>query len=153
MCQELQELQLCWVFQAQQFPLCIKNGPPPKRHPANLTQLWKALKSTWVRIPEDSFQHLVESIPPAQLVEYSACNAKLVYSIPGNTSNAYALNKSKWHIMYILLKQYGTSGVYGQYPRFRAVLMHDAMWRAKIQPLAVVYWPYTTNPRGALLLL
>ena len=25
------------------FPVCIKNGPPPKRHPANLTQLWKAL--------------------------------------------------------------------------------------------------------------
>jgi hypothetical protein len=34
-----QELQLCWVFHAQQFPVCIKNGPPPKGHPANLTQL------------------------------------------------------------------------------------------------------------------
>ena len=27
----------CWVFHAQQFPVCIKNGPPPKGHPANLT--------------------------------------------------------------------------------------------------------------------
>ena len=32
-----QELQRCWVFHAQQFPVCIKNGPPPKGHPANLT--------------------------------------------------------------------------------------------------------------------
>uniref|UniRef100_A0A8C7IZ74 Tyrosine-protein kinase receptor n=1 Tax=Oncorhynchus kisutch TaxID=8019 RepID=A0A8C7IZ74_ONCKI len=27
------------------FPVCIKNGPSPKRHPANLTQLWEALES------------------------------------------------------------------------------------------------------------
>jgi hypothetical protein len=24
-----QELQRCWVFHAQQFPVYIKNGPPP----------------------------------------------------------------------------------------------------------------------------
>ena len=30
---------------------------------------------------------------------------------------------------------------------------HDTMRSAWIQPLTVVYWPYTTNPRGALLLL
>jgi hypothetical protein len=41
-----QELQLFWVFHAQQFPVCIKNGPPPKGHPANLIQLWEALEST-----------------------------------------------------------------------------------------------------------
>ena len=35
-----------WVFHAQQFPVCIKNGPPLKGHPANLTQLWEALEST-----------------------------------------------------------------------------------------------------------
>ena len=40
---------------AQQFPVCIKNGPPPKGHPDNLTQLWEALESTW-------FWHLVESM-------------------------------------------------------------------------------------------
>ena len=34
-----QELQRCWVFHAQQFPVCIKNGPPPKGHRDNLTQL------------------------------------------------------------------------------------------------------------------
>jgi hypothetical protein len=34
MCQELQN---CWVFQ---FPVCVKNGLPPKGHPANLTH-WK----------------------------------------------------------------------------------------------------------------
>lgn len=32
-----QELQHCWVFHAQQFPMYIKNGPPAKGHPANLT--------------------------------------------------------------------------------------------------------------------
>ena len=30
-----QEQQRCWVFHAQQFPMCIKNGPLPKGHPAN----------------------------------------------------------------------------------------------------------------------
>ena len=29
-------------FHAQQFPVCIKNRPPPKGRPANLTQLWEA---------------------------------------------------------------------------------------------------------------
>jgi hypothetical protein len=38
-----QELQCCWVFHAQQFPVCMKNGPPPKGHPATLTQLCEAL--------------------------------------------------------------------------------------------------------------
>jgi hypothetical protein len=46
-----QELQRNWVFHAQMFPVCIKNGPPPKGHPANLTQLWEALESTWTSIP------------------------------------------------------------------------------------------------------
>ena len=27
-----QELQRCFVFHAQQFPVCIKNGPPAKGH-------------------------------------------------------------------------------------------------------------------------
>lgn len=40
----------CRVFHAQ-FPVFIKNGPPPKGHPANLTQLWEALESTWASIP------------------------------------------------------------------------------------------------------
>ena len=57
-----QELQSCWGFHAQQFPVCIKNGPPPKGHPANLTQLWEALESTWASIPVERFQHLVESM-------------------------------------------------------------------------------------------
>ena len=34
-----QELQRSWIFHTQQFPVCIKNGPPPKGHPANFTQL------------------------------------------------------------------------------------------------------------------
>ena len=42
-----QKLQRCWGFHAQQFPVCIKNGPPPKGHPANLTQPWEAFESTW----------------------------------------------------------------------------------------------------------
>ena len=57
-----QELQRCWIFYTQQFPLCI-NGPPPKGHPANLTQLWEALESTWASIPVERFRHLVETIP------------------------------------------------------------------------------------------
>ena len=39
------------------------NGSPPKGHPANLTQLWEALVSTWASIPAERFQHLVESMP------------------------------------------------------------------------------------------
>ena len=58
-----QELQHCWVFHAQQFPVCIKNGPPPKGHPAYLTQLWEALESIWASIPMETFRHLVESMP------------------------------------------------------------------------------------------
>ena len=58
-----QELQRCCFFHAQQFPVCIKNGPPPKEHPANLTKLWEALQSTWANIPVERFWHLVESLP------------------------------------------------------------------------------------------
>jgi hypothetical protein len=58
-----QELQCCWVFHAQQFPVCIKNGPPPKGHPANLAQLWEALALTWARIPVEQFRYLLESMP------------------------------------------------------------------------------------------
>ena len=31
-------------FHTQQFTMCIKNGPPPKGRPANLTELWEALE-------------------------------------------------------------------------------------------------------------
>ena len=58
-----QELQRCWSFHAEQFPVCFKNGPPPKGQPANLTQLWEALESTWTCIPVELFRHLVESMP------------------------------------------------------------------------------------------
>ena len=37
-----QDLQHCWIFHARQFPMCIKNGPPPKGQTVNLTQLWEA---------------------------------------------------------------------------------------------------------------
>jgi hypothetical protein len=50
-----QELQRFCVFHAQQFPVCIKNGPPPKGYPANLTKLWEALESTWASIPVERF--------------------------------------------------------------------------------------------------
>jgi hypothetical protein len=53
-----QELHRCWVFHAQPFPICIKNGPTP-----NLTQLWEALESTWASVPVEHFRHLIESIP------------------------------------------------------------------------------------------
>ena len=58
-----QELQRCWVFLTQQFAVCIKNGPPPKGHPANLTQLWEALESELTSISVERFRHLVESMP------------------------------------------------------------------------------------------
>jgi hypothetical protein len=57
-----QELQCCWVFHAQQFPMCIKNSSPPKGHPANLAQLLEALESS-ASIPVECFRHLIESIP------------------------------------------------------------------------------------------
>ena len=31
-------------------------------HPANLTQLWEALESTWASIPVERFRHLGESM-------------------------------------------------------------------------------------------
>ena len=46
------------VCQAQMFPVCITNGPPPKGHPANLAQLWEALESTWASIPVEPFDTL-----------------------------------------------------------------------------------------------
>ena len=46
-----QELQRCCVFHAQQFLVYINIGRPPKGHPANLTQLWEALESTWTSLP------------------------------------------------------------------------------------------------------
>jgi hypothetical protein len=57
------ELHRYWVFHTRQFSVCIKNGPPPKWHPAILTQLCEALESTWASIPMERFRHLVESIP------------------------------------------------------------------------------------------
>jgi hypothetical protein len=58
-----QEVQRGWDFHAQQFPVCIKNDPPPKRHPANMTQLWKALESTWASILVECFRQLEQSMP------------------------------------------------------------------------------------------
>jgi hypothetical protein len=58
-----QELQRCWVFEAQKLPVCIKNSPPPKGNPAIFTQLWQTLESTWASIPVERFRHLVESMP------------------------------------------------------------------------------------------
>ena len=49
-------------FHVQQFPVCIKNGPPPKGHPANLTQLWEALEST--RIPVEHLTPCTVHAPP-----------------------------------------------------------------------------------------
>ena len=43
---------------AQQSPVCIKNGPPPKEHPADLTQLWEAFESTWASIPVEGFRRV-----------------------------------------------------------------------------------------------
>ena len=36
-------------------------------------------------------------------------------------------------------------------PRLRAVSRHSALHRAQEQPLAMIYWPYTTPPRALLL--
>ena len=43
--------------------VCKNNGPSPKGHRDNLTQLWEALVSTWASIPVERFQHLVKSMP------------------------------------------------------------------------------------------
>ena len=72
MCQEWQRY---WVFHSQQFHICIKNGPPPKGHPANLTQLWEALESTRASIPVERFRLIVESnqIVFVTCAEYNTC--------------------------------------------------------------------------------
>jgi hypothetical protein len=58
-----QELQPCWVFHAQQFPVSIESGPPTIGHPANSTLLREALESTWASIPVERFGHHDESMP------------------------------------------------------------------------------------------
>ena len=50
-------------FHTQQFPVCIENGPPPKGHPANLTQLWEALETTCASIPGERFRQIAEFMP------------------------------------------------------------------------------------------
>uniref|UniRef100_A0A674ENY5 Thymidine kinase 2 n=1 Tax=Salmo trutta TaxID=8032 RepID=A0A674ENY5_SALTR len=48
-----------WLIKKTSF-----NVPAPVlvRHPANLTQLWEVLESTWAGIPVECFQHLEESM-------------------------------------------------------------------------------------------
>jgi hypothetical protein len=70
-----QALQCCWVFHAQHFRVYIKNGPPPKGHQVNLTQL-----STLASITVERFRHLVESRPrqiEAVLRAKRGCNSIL----------------------------------------------------------------------------
>ena len=55
-----QELQHCWVFQAQQFTVCIKNDPPPKRHPAMITKLWGV--GLWLNIRKVSLMFCTLSV-------------------------------------------------------------------------------------------
>jgi hypothetical protein len=57
-------MQLGFLRSTVVGPVCIKNGPPPKGYPANLTQLWGALESTWASIPVECFRHLVEFHAP-----------------------------------------------------------------------------------------
>ena len=86
-----QELQCCWVFHAQLLPVSIKNGSPPKGHPANLTQLWEALESTWASIPVERFRHLVESIP------------RQIEAVPRAKRERVQLNIRKVFLMFIIL--------------------------------------------------
>ena len=46
---------LLLIFFKKQFPVCIKNGRPPKGHLANLAQLWETLAS--ILCLDDSFAH------------------------------------------------------------------------------------------------
>ena len=67
------ELQLGYT---QQFPLCIKNGPTPKGHPANMTQLWEALESTWASIPVERLSPYtsMNSAPAVRVRSWSEVN-------------------------------------------------------------------------------
>ena len=49
-------------FALNSFPVCIKNGPPPKGHPVNVTSCGKH-ESKWASIPVERFRHLVGSMP------------------------------------------------------------------------------------------
>ena len=54
-----QKLQRCWGFHSQQFPLCIKNGLPPKRTSSQLDNWGKhwsqhgpaSLRNAWHFVP------------------------------------------------------------------------------------------------------
>ncbi|CDQ76493.1 unnamed protein product [Oncorhynchus mykiss] len=63
---------------SQQFPVFVKDGPLPKGHPANLTQLWEALESTWASIPVERFQPLVELLPDSKVF---SCVVTLLCSV------------------------------------------------------------------------
>ena len=58
---------------AQQFPVCIKNGPPPKGRPANLTQLWEALESTHASVPVERL-----STPCCALTNWGCSEVKVL---------------------------------------------------------------------------
>jgi hypothetical protein len=73
----------------------MKNGPPPKEHPDNLTQLWKALESTWAIITVECFQHLVMSMHPrieAVLMLEGTC----MYSLHKSDFNLSFWGKKEW---------------------------------------------------------
>jgi hypothetical protein len=61
-------------FHTQQFPVCIKNGPRPKGHPDNLTQLWEALDpdnltQLWEVLDPDNLTQLWEALDPDNLTQ------------------------------------------------------------------------------------
>jgi hypothetical protein len=47
-------------FSLSNIPCVYQEWSTSKRHPANMTQLWEALESTWASI---TVEHLVESMP------------------------------------------------------------------------------------------
>jgi hypothetical protein len=51
-----QELQRCWVFHSQQFPVCIKNGPPPQR---TTSQLDTTVGSIGVKMDQYPYETLL----------------------------------------------------------------------------------------------
>ena len=87
-----QELQCCWFF-TQQFSVCINNGPPPKGHPANLTQLWEALGSTWASIP-------VEYLTPCRV------HARRIVTLLRAKGGATQYKKGVPNVLYTVYNRY-----------------------------------------------
>jgi hypothetical protein len=58
-----QELQRCWVSLTQQFPICIKHGPPPQRTSSQLDTIVGSIRVNMGQHICGTRWHLIDSMP------------------------------------------------------------------------------------------